>query len=31
MAEIKHKQSSLIVVLTALFAVLCGLYLLIGG
>ncbi len=31
MAETKHKQSSLIVVLTALFAVLCGLYLLIGG
>lgn len=31
MAKIKHKQSSLIVVLTALFAVLCGLYLLIGG
>jgi len=31
MAETKHKQSSLIVVLTALFAVLCGLYLFIGG
>ncbi|WP_312984930.1 glucose/quinate/shikimate family membrane-bound PQQ-dependent dehydrogenase [Atlantibacter sp.] len=31
MAETKHKQSSLIVVLTALFAALCGLYLLIGG
>ncbi|WP_313110017.1 glucose/quinate/shikimate family membrane-bound PQQ-dependent dehydrogenase [Atlantibacter sp.] len=31
MAETKHKQSSLIVMLTTLFAVLCGLYLLIGG
>ena len=31
MAETKHKQSSLIVMLTALFAALCGLYLLIGG
>ncbi len=31
MAETKHKQSSLIVMLTTLFAVLCGLYLFIGG